>query len=195
MRPYLLKENEFLALDNLKTVGEQNVKSGSLLLFTRTSQERLDPDKYQPEGRPRRSEQGFQHPPIGSPTNKPQTLPSLNTKTGIPMQSGFNKNNPTKRLPSLSDSATGLKRQTSKSGTPKLKELDENGNPIKKLRSKRTNKDVTEATIFYRLVQKDKEADLKEAGYPSPEASEKGDDDGEDPNEEKKGENGENNTE
>ena len=90
-----------------------------------------------------------------------QTLPGLNTKAGV-LQGGLDKNPNAinKRLPSL-DSAT-LKRQGSKGtpGTPRTKELDENGKPIAKARSKRAAKPVEEATIYYRLVQKDENNDL-----------------------------------
>jgi len=73
--------------------------------------------------------------------------------------------------------------------------LDDNGNVIKKPKAKRTPKPVEEATIYYRLVKRDEKTDLDNAGYPSPDGSEKGEEDGEDPNEEMKGEDGGDNKE
>ena len=66
--------------------------------------------------------------------------------------------------------------------------MDSDGNPIKRDKKKRTPKPVEEATIYYRLVQMNEKMDLAQAGYPSPEGSEKDPNEGEDPNEEKKGE-------
>jgi len=68
-----------------------------------------------------------------------------------------------------------------------MKELDEHGNVIKKARNKRPAKAVEEVTIYYRLCKKEEQADLEQAGYPSPENSQMG---GEDGDEENKGEDG-----
>ena len=73
-------------------------------------------------------------------------------------------------------------------GTPKQKELDEHGNIIKKRREKRPSKPMEETTIYYRLCKKEEQADLQQAGYPSPENSHMAE--GEDGDEENKGEDG-----
>ena len=107
---------------------------------------------------------------MGSPTQKPGgikpgTLPGINKQGGI--QVGINQ-----RLPSISDQANNLKRQGSKTATtPRNKEVDEHGNPIKRSKSKRTPKPVEEATLYYRIAQRDEQTDLGDAGYPSPEQS------------------------
>lgn len=44
--------------------------------------------------------------------------------------------------------------------------------------------------MYYRLVKKEEKADLEQAGYPSPENSQMGEGEGDDDNEEKKGESG-----
>lgn len=117
----------------------------------------------------------------------PHGLPGINTKQGMAM--GMAMGGSLKRAPSLADSANGLKRQGSKTpGTPKQKELDEHGNIIKKRREKRPSKPMEETTIYYRLCKKEEQADLQQAGYPSPENSHMAE--GEDGDEENKGEDG-----
>ena len=58
MKIYMLENNEFGSLDLMKTCGEQNVKSGGHLLFTRAPKETLSMERYSPEGRLRRGESG-----------------------------------------------------------------------------------------------------------------------------------------
>ena len=58
MKIYMLENSEFTPLDISKTCGEQNVKSGGHLLFTRAPKESLSMERYSPEGRLRRGESG-----------------------------------------------------------------------------------------------------------------------------------------
>ena len=56
LRCYCLESNVFTQLNPTKIPGEQAIKPGAHLLFTRAPKETLDPNKYQPDGRPRRAE-------------------------------------------------------------------------------------------------------------------------------------------
>jgi len=46
LKIYMLENNEFSTLDISKTCGDQNVKSGAHLLFTRAPKESLNAEKY-----------------------------------------------------------------------------------------------------------------------------------------------------
>ena len=104
MKVYMVDNNELTTLDPSKTCGDQNVKSGGHVLFTRVPKESLNVDRYSIVLRLlRESSGGFQHQPMGSPpTNKPNlmsgnmkipgSLPGINTKGGVQMNTGLDKN-------------------------------------------------------------------------------------------------------